>query len=253
MCHAVPRHEIIGVAVAHEDEHVAAATLKERTLGRGWQLIESIEAAFDRGEIDSLEWHRQIGAIIGRAYLAAADPRGQSGSSSTPAEWELARRFIFTAIDRDGTFLDVGCANGHLMECAASWLAEDGRRIELYGLEIVPELAALARRRLPEWQDRIFLGNAIDWVPTERFDFVRTGLEYVPKRLRSKLLHHVLESMVAPGGRLIIGAHSEMAGSPPQLESEVASWGFVVSGRVEVPHTHDYGVVRRAFWIDNNY
>jgi hypothetical protein len=244
---------MIGGAVTHEDERVGGATLNERTLGRGWQLIKSIEVAFERGDIDSIEWHRRIGAIIGPAYLAAADPRGQSGSSSTPAEWESARRFIFAAIDRDGTFLDVGCANGHLMECAARWLTEEGHRIEPYGLEIVPELAALARRRLPAWQDRIFLGNAMDWVPQQRFDFVRTGLEYVPKRLRPQLVHHLLESTVARGGRLIIGAHSEMAGSPPQLESAVASWGFGVSGRVEVRHTKDYRVVRRAFWIDNDH
>ena len=75
------RRNIIGVAVAHEDERVAGATSKERTLGRGCQLIESIDAAFDRGDIDRVEWHRRIGAIIGQAYLAAADPRGQSGSS----------------------------------------------------------------------------------------------------------------------------------------------------------------------------
>ena len=51
------------------------ATLKERIVGRGWQLIEPIEAAYERGEIDVAEWHRRIGAIIGPAYLAATNPR----------------------------------------------------------------------------------------------------------------------------------------------------------------------------------
>jgi SAM-dependent methyltransferase len=235
--------------MTHQDERVAGATLKERIVGRGWELLEPIEAAFERGEIDQPEWHRRVGAIIGPAYLAATDPRGQSGSSNTPAEWDAARRFIFAAIDRDGAFLDVGCANGHLMECAARWLAEDGYRIEPYGLEILPELAALARRRLPEWAARIFVGNAIEWVPPQRFDFVRTGLEYVPNRLRPQLVRHLLEAMVAPGGRLVIGAHTELRDTPPQLEAEVASWGFRVSGRAEVPHAQDYRVVRRAFWI----
>jgi hypothetical protein len=81
----------------------AAATLKERTVGRGWQLLDPIDAAYERGEIDAGEWHRRVGAIIGPAYLAAANPRGQSGSSNTPAEWEQARRFIFAAVNRDGT------------------------------------------------------------------------------------------------------------------------------------------------------
>jgi SAM-dependent methyltransferase len=87
--------------------------------------------------------------------------------------WPSARVTFWT--NRDGTFLDVGCANGHLMECAVGWLAESGYRIEPYGLDILPELAALARQRLPRWADRIVVGNAIDWIPERRFDFVRTG------------------------------------------------------------------------------
>jgi hypothetical protein len=231
------------------EQEESGATLKERTVGRGWQLFEPIDVAYERGEIDAGEWHRRIGTIIGPAYLAAANPRGQSGSSSTPAEWEQARRFIFTAVSRDGTFLDVGCANGHLMECAVGWLAESGYRIEPYGLEILPELADLARQRLPQWADRIAVGNAIDWIPERRFDFVRTGLEYVPRRLRPELVHHLLDATVAPEGRLIIGAHSELAGSDPQLQAEVASWGFRIAGAVEVPHAQDDRVVRRAFWV----
>ena len=101
-------------------------------------------------------------------------------------------------MNRDGTFLDVGCANGHLMECAVGWLAESGYRIEPYGLDILPELAALARQRLPQWADRIAVGNAIDWIPEQRFDFVRTGLEYVPRRLRPELVRHLLDATLAP-------------------------------------------------------
>jgi len=189
-------------------------------------------------------------AIIGPAYLSATDPRAQSGFSGSAEDWENARRFMFAAINRDGTFLDVGCANGHLMECAAKWLAEDGIRIEPYGLEILPEVAALARQRLPNWADRIAVASVLDWFPGRLFDFVRTGLEYVPAPLRAQLVGHLLEHVVAPGGRVIVGAYSEPAGSPPQLRAEVASWGFSVAGATEVPHARDHRVVRRAFWLD---
>ena len=63
---------------------------------------------------------------------------------------------------------------------------------------------------------------------------------------------------VSPGrggharGRLIIGAHSEVAGTPPKLEGEVAGWGFRIGGHFEIPHAQDYRVVRRAFWIDKS-
>jgi hypothetical protein len=123
------RRTILGLMSTPRAERVAGATLRERTVGRGWELFEPIDAAYERGDIDAAEWHRRIGAIIGPAYLTATDPRGQSGSSSTAAEWEAARRFIFAAVNRDGTFLDVGCANGHLMECAVAWLAEESTQV----------------------------------------------------------------------------------------------------------------------------
>ena len=81
---------------------------------------------------------------------------------------------------------------------------------------------------------------------------MRTGLEYVPRRKRKQLVQHLLENTVAPGGRLIIGAHSEIAASEPRLEAEVASWGFCIAGRVETPHAEDYRIVRRAFWIERS-
>jgi hypothetical protein len=78
---------------------------------------------------------------------------------------------------------------------------------------------------------------------------VRTGLEYVPRRLRPELVRHLLDATVAPGGRLIVGAHSEAAGSAPQLQAEVAGWCFGIAGAVEVPHAQGDRVVRRAFWL----
>jgi SAM-dependent methyltransferase len=234
----------------NHQERVAGRTLKERIIGLGWQEWEAIDDAFERGEIDQAEWHRRTSAILGPAYLGADNPRAQSGSSNTPEQWERARRFIFDGVDRDGTLLDIGCASGHLMECAVPWLLERGIRVEPYGLDIIPELADLARRRLPHWADRIFVGNAADWVPARPFDFVRTGLEYVPPSRRHDFIVHLLNQVVKPGGRLIIGAHSEPTGSQPQREAEVSSFGFEVKGRVEVPHTEDPRVVRRAFWID---
>src|SRR5438270_6914442 len=56
-----------------------------------------------------------------RAYLATADPRAQSGFHGSAERWEAARRAIAEAIDSDGTFLDVGCANGLLMESIVEW------------------------------------------------------------------------------------------------------------------------------------
>lgn len=67
---------------------------------------------------------------------------------------EAVRRHITEGIADDGTFLDVGCANGLLMESVAAWCAERGLDVEPYGVDISPALAELARRRLPQWVGR---------------------------------------------------------------------------------------------------
>jgi Methyltransferase domain len=109
-----------------------------------------------------------------QAYLATDDPRAQSGFHGSAERWEAARRPIVEALDRDGTFLDIGCANGLLMESVVEWAPVE---IEPYGLDFAPALVELARRRLPQWADRIWVGDARTWTPPGRFDFVHTRLE----------------------------------------------------------------------------
>jgi 2-polyprenyl-3-methyl-5-hydroxy-6-metoxy-1,4-benzoquinol methylase len=92
-----------------------------------------------------------------RAYLETHDPRAQSGFRGSAERWEAARRPIVEAIDRPGAFLDVGCANGLLMESIADWSPFP---IETYGVDFAPGLVELARGRLPQWADRVWLGDA---------------------------------------------------------------------------------------------
>ena len=114
-------------------------------------------------------------------YLASADPRRQSGFGGDEARWEAARRPMVDAIDRDGSLLDIGCANGYLLESIVRW---SEHRIAPYGLDFSPRLVELARSRLPQWRWREFV---------ERF----------------------LELAVAPGGRLIVcGYGSPRRGMP---------------------------------------
>jgi SAM-dependent methyltransferase len=218
------------------------------SIERGWRELAAIDGALERGEIDEQGWHDAVAAIVVPAYLAGETPWEQSGKSGDRASWERGRRPVMAAIDRDGTFLDVGCANGFLMECVREWGAAEGRDVEPYGLEISPKLAALARRRLPPWADRIFVGNAANWIPPRRFDYVRTGLDYVPPTRRGELVAHLLANMVAPGGRLIVGVYNEER-DERRTEERVAAWGHEIAGRVDAEH-RDPRVVYRAFWID---
>ena len=224
-------------------------------VNRAHELLDDNRRAYERGEIDDTAWYRNVAAVITPAYLRGRDPKEQSGFSGDDARWTRARGIIADAIDRDGTFLDVGCASGYLMETLQHWCAAKGVKIEPHGLDIAPELAAIARQRLPNWSDRIFVGNVIDWRPPDgmNFDFVRTGLEYVPRPRQRELITHLLARVVTPGGRLIIGTYNEARASltEPLLEQRVQAMGFRIAGRVERPHS-DCRIVYRVFWIDND-
>jgi hypothetical protein len=109
-----------------------------------------------------------------RAYLAGTDDRAQSGFNGSPERWRAAREAIVEAIDGDGTFLDVGCANGLLLESVVEWSRFE---IEPYGIDFAPGLVHLARRRLPEWAHRLWVADVFSWIPPHPFDFVHARWE----------------------------------------------------------------------------
>jgi predicted pyridoxine 5'-phosphate oxidase superfamily flavin-nucleotide-binding protein/SAM-dependent methyltransferase len=164
-------------------------------------------------------------------YLASGTPYGESGKGGGAADWEAGRRPIVRAIDRDGTFLDIGCANGLLMESLVAWAEY---RVEPYGLDFAPRLVELARRRLPQWADRIFLGDARTWEPPRSFDFVRTELVYVEERERRGYVERLLRHFLEPGGRLIVcGYGGEEVAQPLRgwgHEPDVFEWRSPRSG-----------------------
>ena len=110
----------------------------------------------DRSNSDD-EYYERIRALLEDAYVSAderGDVFGGSGSSGDMTSWEPKRRVIACAFDRAGNWLDVGCANGLLMETLAAWVGERGHRIEPYGLELSNRIAERARKRLPHWATR---------------------------------------------------------------------------------------------------
>jgi hypothetical protein len=229
---------------------VSRAIAEWRNHDRAGELIAQIDAALERGEIEEAGWHSRVADILRPAYLAATTPQAQSGFSGGPLAWWHARGIIVQAIDRDGTFLDIGSANGLLMETLTAWCAEKGVTIEPYGLDILPELAELARRRLPRWSDRIFAGNALSWTPPRRFDYVRTGLDYVPPGRRHDLVDRLLREVVAEDGRLIVGVYTDADPTRPHLGDAVESCGYTVAGYAERPHRIRTNEIQRVLWID---
>ncbi len=214
------------------------APLKENK----WREVAEIDELLERGEIDEADWHGRQQELIVPAYLAADTPWGQSGKTGTAEDWERSRSHVADAIDRDGTFLDVGCANGYLMECLPRWTPF---AVEPYGLDISPELAELARTRLPEWSDRIFVGNALTWDPRRTFTYARTALDYVPPARKRAFLDRLL----GYSERVVIGVFNEHE-SERTTEDEIDAWGFPIGGRSIRANPWKPGMEYRVLWID---
>jgi Methyltransferase domain len=208
-----------------------------------WQIAaDELGRAHAADQIGDDEWFAGMRSIFESAYPAGDNPRAQSGFGGDEARWEAARRPIAQAIDRDGTLLDIGCASGYLLECLVRWTPH---HIEPYGLEIAPAVAELARRRLPQWAERIYVGNALTWEPPMRFDFVRTELVYVPEARQRALVERLLETVVAPDGRLIIcGYGSPRSGVVAQpVRRIVRSYGLEPEIDLEVEAPEGGGAI----------
>ncbi|MEO6512058.1 MAG: class I SAM-dependent methyltransferase [Nocardioides sp.] len=233
-------------------ELVFVAQRPEETLNaskeRAWRELGVIDEALLRGEIDEEGWHDRILAIVEPAYLAADSPQGQSGHSGDDSRWEHARRLLLDAVPDGSDLLDIGCANGHLMESLVRWAAEDGKVVEPYGVEISARLADLARRRLPQWESRIWTGNAMTWTPPRRFAVVRTGLDYVPPRRRRDFVGRLVDDVVDPGGRLVVGVFNEEK-DHDYVADTLRSWGFDVGGSTARAH-RDERLRYKVVWLD---
>ena len=214
------------------------AALKENR----WREVAEIDELLERGEIDEADWHRRLQELIVPAYLAAETPWGQSGKTGTAEDWERSRSHVADAIDRDGTFLDVGCANGYLMECLPRWTPF---AVDPYGLDISPELAELARTRLPAWSDRVFVGNALTWEPPRAFTYVRTALDYVPPARKRAFLDRLLGF----SERVVIGVFNEHE-SERTIEDELDAWGVPIAGRSIRANLWKPGMEYRVLWVD---
>ena len=145
---------------------------------------------------------------------------------------------IAEAFDHDGTWIDLGCANGYLMETLRAWTAEKGVHIEPYGLDLCERVAERARLRLAKWADRIWSGNVMSWEPPRRFDYATLLPDFVPEELLGAMLARVRDNFLSPAGRLIVncyrpapGAHQGDGPSAPLLLRDL---GFDADGSAEV-------------------
>ena len=183
------------------------------------------------------EYFRTLHEAVAEYYLAdPSNPYQQSGRSSGPTRWEETRRILLKAIHRDGDFLDVGCANGLLLESLVEWAGQEGLVIRPHGVDFVEPLIDFARARFPQHRDSFHVANAFYWSPPRQYDFVRTNLEYVPPADWFRLISTSMDALT-PTGRLIL-CHYRNADEPRVDVAAVAnSAGYTVIGWTEVTGT----------------
>ena len=181
------------------------------------------------------------------SYLRETDPVRQSGFGGGHERWRRERELVLDAVVDAVAFLDVGCANGYLLECLVQWGRERGVRLAPYGVDYGARLVALARQRLPQYASNFWVANAWEWTPPRTFRYVYSLYDCVPRDLLPEYIRRLLARYVEPGGTLIMGAYGSRSRQQPahDVATDITAAGYPVAGsasRGDLP-------VSRVAWV----
>lgn len=181
---------------------------------------------------DREAYFHEVELTIRDYYLAdPSNPYRQSGKTGGAKHWEITRRCIAQAVNADGDYLDLGCANGLLLASLVRWCAERGFAITPHGVDFIPELIELARQRLPAYAANFHVANTFFWQPPRRYRFAQLLLDAVPPADEHAYVARVLNEMVATPGRLIVSVYGLGTSATPEVAVEtLEGLGFEVAG-----------------------
>jgi len=166
------------------------------------------------------------------SYLDEVDPIRQSGFSGGAERWRAEREPLLEPIHESGEILDIGCANGFLLQSLLGWAGERGIALTPFGLDHSARLVQLARERLPRYADNFYVGNGWEWQPPRQYRYVYSVHDCVPEHLVGPYAKRLLEGVVAPEGLLILGAYGSRSRGirPLDLKERLTECGLVIAG-----------------------
>ena len=184
------------------------------------------------------------------SYLVEEDPIRQSGFGGGEERWKNERELILNAVDGDGDFLDVGCANGYLLQCLMEWAKEKGIKLTPYGVDQGARLIELAKKRLPEYASHFWVANAWDWIPPRKFKYVYSLYDCVPEPFLLQYIEKLLQRYIEKPGTLIIGAYGSNSQNRPAFDVAefLEKTGFIIA---DASCCGELSVSRIA-WIKND-
>ena len=167
-------------------------------------------------------------------YLQHREPWQQSGFSGPQERWAACRRPIADCVEDLGAFLDIGCANGYLLECILHWTQERNLSIAPFGLDLSPRLVELAKERLPNYRENLFVGNPWDWQSPITFDYIRTELVYVPDALQRQYIGNIFRRILSSRGKLLVTEYLSTKDplSRPTVGDRLEAWGHKIRKQV---------------------
>ena len=133
-------------------------------------------------------------------------------------QWTKIRSFISKSINKDGKFLDIGCANGFLLRCLQEWC---DYKIEPYGIDKNRDSIKQAKELFPLQRKNFIVKDLFELAKSgledlskhglpARYDFIYWNVWDTIKFADQKevdLVKKFLEA-VSPDGRLVLGFYN---------------------------------------------
>ncbi len=179
----------------------------------------------------------------------------------TYKKWKQTRRFIVQAINKEGSFLDIGCANGFLLKCLQAWQPNP---LNIYGIDNREQAILEARKLHSSIPDHFQIISGSDLfrvyekvyeekIPNQ-YDYVYRNYwkgEDMEDPERLKLLIETLLKIVKPGGRLILGIYAGVK----QIEEHPNMTRWITNmkkaaGKIDGEAVAEIGTCQWIMWMD---